>query len=269
MLDQALDAAKLRAGFIPLVDFLPDARRWSRSSGTAGTRCSTASSQVGDLVAFNSYILMLIWPLRMVGMLIAQASRASAGGGPGARDPRDRPRDRRPPRRGGACPTVPATIRFEGVRFGYGTGPRGARTASTSTIRGGEAVALVGATGSGKTTVARLLPRFYDVEARPRPARRRRRPRHEGRASCGTAIGIVFEDTFLFSDTCGRTSRSPNPRRRWTTSGGPRALAGADAFIDALPDGYDTVIGEHGFSLSGGQRQRIAIARACSPTRGC
>jgi ATP-binding cassette subfamily B protein len=122
-------------------------------------------------------------------------------------------------------------------------------------------VALVGATGSGKTTVARLIPRFYDVqggavtldgvdvrEVRVKDLRK--------------AVGIVFEDTFLFSDSIAANIAFADPEASADAIARAARLAGADEFIEHLPEGYDTPIGERGFSLSGGQRQRIAIARA-------
>jgi ATP-binding cassette, subfamily B, bacterial len=119
----------------------------------------------------------------------------------------------------------------------------------------------VGATGSGKSTVARLLPRFYDVErgrilldgvdVRQLPLRELRR-----------AVGIVFEDTFLFSATIGENIAFAEPGADHGRVERAARLAGAHDFVSALPHGYDTEIGERGFSLSGGQRQRIAIARA-------
>jgi ATP-binding cassette subfamily B protein len=125
----------------------------------------------------------------------------------------------------------------------------------------GESVALVGATGSGKTTVARLIPRFYDVEAgtvsidgadiRTLAVRDLRR-----------AVGIVFEDTFLFSDTIAANIAFADPDAPHVAIERAARLAGAHEFVSALPDGYATAIGERGYSLSGGQRQRIAIARA-------
>jgi ATP-binding cassette subfamily B protein len=122
-------------------------------------------------------------------------------------------------------------------------------------------VALVGATGSGKTTVARLLPRFYEVEG-GRILIDGVDVRDLRLSELRTAIGIVFEDTFLFSDTVRENIAFADPEAPLEAIQRAAALAGAADFIDHLPDGYDTVIGEHGFSLSGGQRQRIAIARA-------
>ncbi len=258
VLERALAAAKLRSGFMPLVDFLPTismvAILWY-----GGHQVLDGNLQVGDILAFNLYILMLIWPLRMTGMLIAQASRASAGAG---RVHEILTTDPEIDDAAGAValPPGPGELRFEGVRFGYGPG-RSVLDGLDLTIRGGEAVAIVGATGSGKTTVARLVPRFYDVEA--------------GRIlldgvdvrdlrvdELRNAVGIVFEDTFLFSDSVRENISFADPDAPLDQVERAARLAGAAEFVEALPAGYDTVIGEHGFSLSGGQRQRIAIARA-------
>ncbi len=218
VLDRALAAARLRAGFLPLVDFLP-ALALVMILWYGGHQVLEGNLQIGDLVAFNSYILMLVWPLRMAGMLVAQATRSSAAAGrvyeilATASEVADPPNPQPLPKDGRG------EVRFEGVRFGYHAGPAVLNGLDLE-VRGGEAVAVAGATGSGKTTIARLLPRFYDVEA--------------GRV-CIDGVDV---------------------RER------AAALAGAAEFIDELPEGYATVIGEHGYSLSGGQRQRIAIARA-------
>ena len=258
VLDRALAAARLRAGFLPLVDFLPTlalvAILWY-----GGHLVLDGKLQLGYLVAFNSYILMLIWPLRMAGMLLAQASRASAAAGRIHEildtDPAitDAPHAR-------ALPDGIGEIVFDDVRFAYGSGPLVLRGLDL-TIHGGEAIALVGATGSGKTTVARLVSRFYDID--------------DGRVCIDgvdvrevkvhdlrRSVGIVFEDTFLFSDTVRENIAFANPEAPIEAVERAARLAGAHNFIAALPDGYETVIGEQGFSLSGGQRQRIAIARA-------
>lgn len=258
VLTKALEAAKLRANFLPLVDLIPTlalvAILWY-----GGHQVVDGKLEVGDLVAFNAFVLMLIWPLRMLGMLLAQASRASAGGG---RIHEILATDSAIADRPGAVgmPDGGGEIRFDGVGFAYGSGPP-VLDGLDLTLGAGEAVALVGATGCGKTTAARLLPRFYDVTA--------------GRilidgvdlrdvkvSELRRGIGIVFDDTFLFSDTIRENIAFAEPEAALEDVRRAARLAGADAFIEALPDGYDTLIGEHGYSLSGGQRQRIAIARA-------
>jgi ATP-binding cassette subfamily B protein len=193
-------------------------------------------------------------------MLVAQATRASAAAGRiheilatenAVADP---PRPRPLPGEGTGA------LSFEGVHFSYGDGPPVLDGLGLD-VPGGQAVAVVGATGSGKTTIARLLPRFYDVDqgrvmidgvdVRDVKVRDLRR-----------SIGIVFEDTFLFSESVCENIAFADPEAPIEAVRRAAELAGAAEFVEALPDGYDTVIGEHGFSLSGGQRQRIAIARA-------
>ncbi len=258
VLDRSLAAARLRAGFLPLVDFLPTlglvAILWY-----GGHLVLDGSLQIGQLVACNSFVLMLIWPLRMGGMLLAQASRSSAAAGRVdeilATDPAvtDRP---------GAAGLAegPGEIRFEGVRFSYGQG-RPVLDHLDLVVRGGEAVALVGSTGCGKTTVARLVPRFYDVDS-GRVLLDGVDVRDVKLKELRQSVGIVFEDTFLFSDSVRENIAFANQEAPMTAVRRAAELAGADGFIDDLPEGYDTVIGEQGYSLSGGQRQRIAIARA-------
>jgi ATP-binding cassette subfamily B protein len=259
VLDRALAGAKLRANFLPLVDFLP-ALALVIILGYGGHLVLRGQLQIGDLVAFNAYILYLLWPLRLVGMLVAQAARSSAAAGridelldtdTAVADP---PRPSALPGNGGG------ELRFEGVSFAYGTGPP-VLDGFDLVVHPGQAVAIVGATASGKTTIARLLPRFYDVDAgrvlldgvdirqlRLRDLRR--------------AIGIVFEDTFLFTDSVAENIAFAEPDASMTVVREAARLAGADEFIERLPNKYDTLIGEHGYSLSGGQRQRVAIARA-------
>jgi ATP-binding cassette subfamily B protein len=215
--------------------------------------------QIGQLVAFNSYILMLVWPLRMSGQMIAMASRMSASAGRVhevlATDPLIAD-----PLRGRALPDGGGEVVFEHVDFSYHDGAS-VLDGLDLHIRPGEAVAVVGPTASGKSTIARLLPRFYDVD--------------DGRVlidgvdvrtlkldELRSQVGLVFEDTFLFSDSVRENIAFADSNATMDQVRRAARLAGAADFIEDLPDGYETVIGEHGFSLSGGQRQRIAIARA-------
>jgi len=258
VMDRALEGARLRANFLPLVDFLP-ALALVIILGYGGHLVLEGQLQIGDLVAFNAYILYLLWPLRLVGMLIAQSARSSAAAGRIAELLATDAAVTDPPHPA-ALPDGGGEVRFEDVRFAYGAGPP-VLDGFDLVMHPGEAVALVGPTASGKTTVARLLPRFYDVsggrivldgvdirDLRLRDLRR--------------AIGIVFEDTFLFTDSVAENIAFAEPDASMDTVRNAARLAGADEFIEALPDGYATLIGEHGYSLSGGQRQRVAIARA-------
>jgi ATP-binding cassette, subfamily B, bacterial len=256
--DRSMDQAKLRASFVPQLDFLP-ALGLVGILWFGGHQVISGNLTVGDIVAANLYVLMMIWPLRMVGMLLAQLPRSAAAAGrindvlvtdAAIEDaPHAKP-----------LPAGPGEVRFEQVTFGYGPGRR-VLEGMDLVVPGGQAIALVGATASGKSTVARLIPRFYDIDAghirvdgtdvrdaRVRDVRR--------------AVGLVFEDTFLFSDTVRSNIAFADPEASTAAVVRAAKLAGADDFVRELPDGYNTVIGEHGYSLSGGQRQRVAIARA-------
>jgi ATP-binding cassette, subfamily B, bacterial len=256
--DRVIDLARIRAFFTPLLDALP-------SLGLAfvllygGYSVIHHQLSVGDLVAFNLYVAMIVGPLQMVGQIIAQAQRAVAS-------------SQRVKEILDAAPTISSdshamplprgsgAIEFVDVSFGYGES-RPVLRHLTLNVAPGESVALVGATGSGKSTIARLLPRFYDPE--------------EGRILLdGTdireirlrelrkAVAIVFEDTFLFSTSVAGNIAFAEPDAPMQDVVRAAELAGAHEFISELPEGYDTLLGERGFSLSGGQRQRLALARA-------
>ncbi|MFM7891174.1 MAG: ABC transporter ATP-binding protein, partial [Actinomycetota bacterium] len=149
---------------------------------------------------------------------------------------------------------------FEDVHFGYGDDHQILRGLQLS-IAPGESVALVGATGSGKSTIVRLLLRFYDV-AQGRITLDGIDLRRLNVQDLRRNVGVVFEETFLFNDTVRNNIAFAKPEADQTTVERAARLAGAHEFILRLPQGYDTQIGERGFSLSGGQRQRVAIARA-------
>jgi ATP-binding cassette, subfamily B, bacterial len=161
-----------------------------------------------------------------------------------------------------ALPTDGAlgAVRFADVRFGYDPDATVLEHFGLD-LPAGRSVALVGATGSGKSTVARLLLRFYDVQegsVRIDGIDVRDTSLHELRR----AVGVVFEDTLLFHDTVTANIAFACPDADRETVERAARLAGAHDFVMGLPDGYDTTLGERGYSLSGGQRQRIAIARA-------
>jgi ATP-binding cassette subfamily B protein len=257
--DRSIAAARLRAWFLPLIDLLP-ALGLVGILWFGGHQVLSGHLTVGDIVAANLYVYMLIWPLRMLGMLLGQIPRAVAAAARIDHVLETEPRIVNvshpvPLREGGG-----GELRFDGVRFGYGRGHPVLDDLDLH-IAAGEAVALVGATASGKSTVARLVPRFYDVEAGSITIDGvdvRAADLHEVRR----AVGIVFEDTFLFTQSVRDNiafadPETPIDRVRWAAR-----LAGADEFISQLPDGYDTLVGQHGYTLSGGQRQRVAIARA-------
>jgi ATP-binding cassette, subfamily B, bacterial len=257
--DRSMAAARLRAGFLPVLDLLPSLSLvmilWY-----GGHQVLDGNLEVGDIIAFNLYVVMLIVPLRLAGQLVAQAARASASAGRIFEVLETDPAITDPAVRTPLPPDGRGALRFEGVRFRYGTGPVVLDDFELE-VRAGEAVAIVGPTASGKTTVARLIPRFYDVEdgcVRLDGVDVRELRVHDLRR----AVGIVFEDTFLFTDTVRENIAFADSEATLDQVRRAAQLAGAAEFIEALPDAYDTVIGEHGYSLSGGQRQRIAIARA-------
>lgn len=259
----SLVAAKIRSKFLPALDLLPSIGLIA-VLGIGGHRVINGQMTVGDLVKFNAYITMLIWPLRNLAMTVALAQRASVAlvrvdevlSTPSVViDP--------------LSPTsLPATnsdrpvgeVIFDETVFSY-DGAIPIINHLSFSIRPGQAVALVGATGSGKSTVVRLLNRFHDVQEGS--------IRLDGidvrQLTLGdlrSAIGIVFEETFLFHDSVADNIAFSRPDASPDVIERAARLAGAHDFIMELPEGYQTILGERGYSLSGGQRQRIAIARA-------
>jgi len=215
---------------------------------------------VGAILAFSAYIVILQAPFQLLGMLIMLGQRAKASAEriyevlDEAPTVVDRP---------GAIDLVECEgegeVSFESVEFAYGDGPPVLRD-FTLHLAPGETVAMVGRTASGKTTVSRLLPRFYDVNAGAV-----RVDGHDVRdltlASLRSHIGVVLDEPFLFSASIRENIAYGRSDADITEVEAAAQAAGAEAFIRALPDGYDTVVGERGYTLSGGQRQRIAIAR--------
>jgi ATP-binding cassette subfamily B protein len=264
--DASMGAAGVRARFLPAMELVPNVGL-ILVLGYGGHQVLTGNLTLGQLIEFNVYIYLLIWPLRMLGMIVAQGQRAVAsadrvdevlGADPEIVDPRD-PRSL-PTGTDGSHAGLGA-VRFEAVRFTYEGRALPVLDGFDLAVAPGESVAVVGATGSGKSTVARLLARFYDVDdgrVTLDGVDVRRVPLHELRR----AVGIVFEETFLFSASVAENIAFADPGADVDAIERAARLAGAHEFITSLPDSYATEIGERGFSLSGGQRQRLAIARA-------
>jgi ATP-binding cassette subfamily B protein len=258
--ERGIALAKLRAAYNPLLEVLPTLGLVGILY-VGGHEVINGHLSVAALITFNFYILQLVFPLRMTSFMVAQISRAAASATRVyevlATDPEIvEHKDAQP------LPEGHGAVVFEGVTFGYRPGTTVLRDFNL-TIRPGESVALVGGTGSGKSTVARLVPRFYDVNSGAVlfdgvDVRRL------SLSDLRDAVALVFEDTFLFTDTVRANIAFSEVDTDAGDADVERAarLAGAHDFILALPDGYDTMLGEHGFSLSGGQRQRVAIARA-------
>jgi ATP-binding cassette subfamily B protein len=255
---RALDVASVDAVFLPALEALPLlgilATLWYGSH-----RVLDGELTLGQLTTFMLYLSILVWPLRTLGQRVSTVQRAVAAAMRVTEVLESVPavvEVERPTQLGHDRPDV----RFEDVVFGYHP-DRPVLDGFSLEIPAGTSVALVGGTGSGKTTAAALLTRFYDVQS--------------GRVLVGGtdvrdlrvgdlrhAVGLVFEDTFLFTDTVLANIGFARPDASPAEVEAAARLAGAHEFVRELPEGYDTVLGERGFSLSGGQRQRIAIARA-------
>ncbi|MFJ9734285.1 ABC transporter ATP-binding protein [Streptomyces sp. NPDC101171] len=217
---------------------------------------------LGTFVAFSTYLAQLVGPVRMLAVVLTVGQQARAG--------TERVLeliDTQPTMKDGTktLPAdAPATVEFDDVSFGYDVGP--GRTSPvldglSFEIRSGETLAVVGSSGSGKSTVSLLLPRFYDVTGGAVLI-----GGHDVREltmdSLRSAIGLVPEDSFLFSDTVRANIAYGRPDATQDEIEAAARAAQADRFISELPEGYDTKVGEHGLTLSGGQRQRVALARA-------
>ncbi len=225
--------------------------------GLGGWLALNGQVTLGTFLAFTTYVANLVGPTRLLSSLMVSAQLARAGVErvyeliDSQPDVADGP---------GEVPSGPLGISFSGVTFGYTRSEPVLRDFSIS-VEPGETLALVGTAGSGKSTVSLLLPRFYDV--------------HSGSVRIGGAdvrtlrleslrgaVGVVFEEAFLFSDTVFANIAYGRPDASREEVERAAKAAEAHDFIQALPLGYDTAVGERGLTLSGGQRQRVALARA-------
>ncbi|HEY1273268.1 MAG TPA: ABC transporter ATP-binding protein [Thermoleophilaceae bacterium] len=256
--EQSMVSTRLRAFYSPFIGFLPQLGL-AGILFVGGHQAIDGQISVGDFVAFYGYVLLLTGPMRMLGIALGMAQRAVASGArvfelldrePRLTSPADAPP--LPPGRG--------RVELRDVTFGYDGGEPVLRGIDLE-VESGRTVAVVGPTGSGKTTLVMLIPRLYDVdegavlvdgvdvrEVDPGSLRRE--------------VAVVSDDAFLFSATLGENIAYARPEAREEEIVEAAGRAGLAEVVDSLPDGLDTLIGERGLTLSGGQRQRVAIARA-------
>jgi ATP-binding cassette subfamily B protein len=255
---QTVRANKQRSFYVPMIAFLPLLAQ-AAVLLVGGRMVVEGSLTLGAFVQFNVLVLMLVGPLRMLGMWIGQAQRATASG-ERIFQIIDEPEDIADADGARELPAGSGLVRYEGVTFGYDP-ERPVLHGIDLQLEPGRTVALIGHTGSGKTTLAALVPRFYDVT--------------EGRVtvdgvdvrdvtfgSLRRAIGVIAQDPFLFSATIRENIAFGRPEATEEDVVAAAQAAQAHEFVERLPQGYDTLVGERGITLSGGQRQRIAIARA-------
>jgi ATP-binding cassette subfamily B protein len=256
--EQSMVSTRLRAFYSPLIGFLPQLGL-AALLFVGGKQVIDGNLSEGDFVAFYGYVLMLTSPMRMLGMALGMAQRAVASG------------ERvfqlldRAPRLTAApdAPPLPAgggRVELRDVTFAY-EGHEPVLRGIDLDVEPGQTVAIVGPTGSGKTSLVMLIPRLYDV--------------NEGAvlvdgadvrsvdpASLRREVAVVSDDAFLFSASMRDNIAYARPEASDDAVVAAAVRAGLGELLDELPDGLDTLIGERGLTLSGGQRQRVAIARA-------
>ena len=255
---QTVHANRQRAFYVPLMAFLPLLAQ-AAVLLFGGRMVVHGELSLGAFVQFNVLLLMLVQPLRMLGMWIGQAQRATASG-ERIFQVMDEPEEIRDAPRARKLPAGKGLVRFEDVWFGYAR-ERPVLRGVDLELEPGRTVALIGHTGSGKTTLASLVPRFYDVTA-GRVTVDGVDVRELELASLRRQIGVIAQDPFLFSATVRENIAFGAPDATDAEVVAAAEAAQAHEFVDRLPDGYDTLVGERGVTLSGGQRQRLAIARA-------
>jgi ABC-type multidrug transport system fused ATPase/permease subunit len=256
--DQSMVSTRLQAFYQPLLGFIP-LLGMAAVLLVGGRQAARGDISIGDFVAFYGYVAMLTGPVRMLGMALGMAQRAVASG---ARvfQLLDRPPRLVSPEGAPPLPAGRGAIEMRDVTVAY-EGSQPVLRDVTLSVAAGETIALVGPTGSGKTTLAALIPRLYDPI--------------EGSVSIDGAdvrtvdaeslrhqVALVSDDAFLFSASLRENIAYARPGATDEEVQRAASMAGLDDVVAALPDGYETLVGERGLTLSGGQRQRVAIARA-------
>ncbi|MGI8428947.1 MAG: ABC transporter ATP-binding protein [Solirubrobacteraceae bacterium] len=257
--DQAIHATRIQARYTPMIAFLPNLGL-AAILLVGGREVIAGSLTVGQFTAFYAYLLMLIVPMRTLGVMLSAAQRSTASG---ARIFQILDREPRLTTPAGA-PPLPAgrgRVSLRGVGLTFEGASRAALSEVDLEIEPGRTVAVVGAIGAGKTALVSLLARLYEVSTGS-VAIDGADVRSVDLPSLRRAIAMVTDDPFLFSASVhDNIAYARADATREEVRSAARA-AQADSFIGSLPGGYDTLVGERGLTLSGGQRQRIAIARA-------
>ncbi len=256
--EQSVRANTQRAVYVPLLTFMPILAQ-SAVLIAAGHMVVKGGLSLGGFFAFNLLLNMLVAPLRMLGMWIGQAQRATASG-ERFFEVVDEPEDVADQPTAFPLPRGAGRVVFEDVDFAYEPG-RPVLEGIDLELAAGSTVALIGRSGSGKTTLASLVPRFYDVSA-GRILVDGVDVREVTRRSLRREVGVISQDPFLFSASVRDNIAFGVPDVPQELVEAAARAAQAHGFVEKLPDGYETVIGERGATLSGGQRQRVAIARA-------
>ncbi len=257
--DQQMIATRIQAFYGPMISLLPNL-------GLAiillvgGREVIDGTLSLGAFTAFYAYLLLLISPMRTLGYMLSAAQRATASG---ARifEILDREPRMTVPAGAPALPDGPGRVTLEDVSLTFDGSNRPALDGINLDVQGGSTVALVGAMGSGKTALVSLLPRLYDVTAGS-VLIDGADVRSVDLGSLRHEIAIVNDDPFLFSATVHDNIAYGRPNATREEVERAARAAQADGFIQKLPKGYETLVGERGLTLSGGQRQRVSIARA-------
>jgi ABC-type multidrug transport system fused ATPase/permease subunit len=257
--DQSMRATRLRAFYNPFIGFLPNLGL-AAILVLGGRRVIGGSLTLGEFTAFYTYMLMLISPMRTFGVILGMAQRATASG---ARifELLDREPRMTAPADAGELPAGGGRVELRGVTLTYEGASEPALADVDLDVAPGSTVALVGATASGKTSLVSLIPRLYDPE-RGTVLVDGADVSQVSPSSLRGAVALVTDDPFLFSASVHENIAYARPQATREEVEAAGRQAGAHEFVGALPEGYDTLIGERGLTLSGGQRQRLAIARA-------
>lgn len=258
LLHKNLIAVRIWSYYFPLISFLTGLSAavilWY-----GGREVVAGRMMLGELVAFNSYLLLLVMPMRMLGWVVNLSQRALASAGRVFEILDTLPEVYDLPTAGDLCAPC-GEITFADVSFSYREGVEALRSISF-TARPGQKVAVVGATGSGKTTLVNLIPRHYDP-TEGQILLDGQDLREFTLRSLRSQIGVVSQETFLFSTTMAENIGYGNPAAGREAIEAAARAAQIHDFITTLPQGYETMVGERGINLSGGQKQRLAIARA-------